>query len=392
MVQSLEVIATDGIHFSTDPKSLEMVRGGKFIDYLNSYVPLEGSIVNNIEYDSEAASFFRSVLTPKQLETLYYVSLGLEDEAVAQIRNVTPNSLKQYMSTINRKLKDVLQDQDPRIGSIISYQSAFPHLFPELENTFVELTSKGYIIANLIGEGRTDTYIAAQLAIVEEEVEWHIEQIYGSISSLVSPQDHLRSKVAILARRGMFKEPSVQGQEFDVCVYFVSKIDDWVNGEPDDTLADYLNQTLSYQELKVLSFLAVGLNNESIAEWTSMNGRIVGRHIRNMNYKFGPVPEGFDRRTSSSIIYHMAHPKVDPIGDVLDTDGQLDEEEFQVAQLIGRGYNNESISSKLLMEPRTVENHITNINTQVAPLNSESFSLRVWVSNLVNWGYLSVWN
>jgi len=202
----------DGKIFTTMPDNLQLLESPSDIYEVikklrDAFKPPEEAIVNNMEYNSRNAELFKENFFPKELETLYYMSLGYNNKAIAQNMKISKNTVKTNIIRLYGKFR-FPNHGNKRVLTTMDYQKALPHLFPMRQYDPIELTNRQYEVARMIAEGRTRADIAEELVIGDTTVHTHTNDIYNRVRDQLPPGYVLQVHIVNLFSSGAFYSKS----------------------------------------------------------------------------------------------------------------------------------------------------------------------------------------
>jgi len=210
---SMGVEEEDGKIFTTMPDNLHELESPsdiyRVIEKLrDAFKPPEEAIINNIEYNPNAAKFFKERFQQRQLETMYYLSLGYNDEVIAQNMLIGKTSVMNYITSINYRIIGWPDHLDKRVSIAMNFPKAFPHIFPMRQYDPIELTDRKYEIARMIAEGRTNSSIAEELVISASTVKSHVKNISRKIGDQLPSGYDYHVHIANIFSSGAFYSES----------------------------------------------------------------------------------------------------------------------------------------------------------------------------------------
>jgi len=167
----------------------------------------DGVVVNNIEYNPKSAKFFKENFTPKQLQTLYYLSLGYNNESIAQNRNIGEKTVEKHIKNVYR-IMDFPNHMNKRVPTAMDYRKAFPHLFPMRQYYPIKLTDRQYEVARMTAEGYTNISQAMELEIKVAAIERRTTFISRRVRDQLPSGYILRVHIANLFSGGVFYSKS----------------------------------------------------------------------------------------------------------------------------------------------------------------------------------------
>lgn len=205
----MAVSEEDGKIFTTLPDEFyEIKNPADFYEVLrqfrDDFKPEDGATVNNEVYDAESAEHFMKNYTPRQLEVLYYLSLGTKINSISDIIDI---KIRGQVTEIMKKYRSHSPDSTRR-DVINSFRHAFPHLYQFPKKGPFELTDQEYDIARRTLEGETHEQTATVYGVSKSFINHCLIDIYDRFRDQLQENQNPKFVLGIYFDLGLFYSKS----------------------------------------------------------------------------------------------------------------------------------------------------------------------------------------
>ncbi len=149
-------------------------------------------------------------LTPRQLETLRYVTNGASYEEAGKQMGISVNTVDAQMGKIKTKIDDEVRKA--KAGYVMARlvrhgvkTGQFPHDLPE--GPYVPPTPQEFTVCGLIYNGKSNLEIASELVIERKTVEAHLSHVHEKLKVKPGNRLHTIARLEAMKNAGLLVKP-----------------------------------------------------------------------------------------------------------------------------------------------------------------------------------------